>query len=513
MTVGLSNIIGKTITKMTMPDAKAPVVLLEAAVIGGRSRQAYKRGGVEETRERVIEETTGSIVWLWGVKAFNKIGDKLIAKSLGIDSKHANFDVGQDQLRKPFNNFINNKLLNPKNLTEKKISMLKFGKVAASVLAANYIIGFIVPPVNHKLTNYFSKKDKNHVVPVPHVYLGDTPPKSKFDDFKDKVTHKDDKDSQGNVQFKGGLNAFTNYIENTNTGQLLSTDLGVLGGRTYNARKKQEKIEIAVRDGGSIYFYMWSQDHTRALLNKIESGRWTRLDPSTVDIMHSHMAGMFSEPNSTMTVEEFRQAMKGKESTSTIDLSKFFNEKQEAITLDHFKSVETNPEIQARALKMSELQPKQLGMSVLSREQVKGIYQQGEINNPKLLKTAFENYTEGASSDPYKYVKNSKLEKLKGRMIDYIDDICKAGEKNGNKVDLKLLNKMKKKNMTFNGINFAVGFSVAALFLSTLIPKFQYWITKKMTGVNAFPGTYEYEKQCENKSQKNANSKNQQVKA
>ena len=33
----------------------------------------------------------------------------------------------------------------------------------------------------------FSKKDKNHVVPVPHVYLGDTPPKSKFDDFKDKV--------------------------------------------------------------------------------------------------------------------------------------------------------------------------------------------------------------------------------------------------------------------------------------------------------------------------------------
>ena len=122
---------------------------------------------------------------------------------------------------------------------------------------------------------------------------------------------------------------------------------------------------------------------------------------------------------------------------------------------------------------MSELQPKQLGMSVLSREQVKGIYQQGEINNPKLLKTAFENYTEGASSDPYKYVKNSKLEKLKGRMIDYIDDICKAGEKNGNKVDLKLLNKMKKKNMTFNGINFAVGFSVAALILSTLIPKFQ----------------------------------------
>jgi len=490
LTAGIGNLIGKTITSMTMPGAKAPVVALECAVVGGRSRQAYKRGGVEESRERVIEETTGSLVWLWGVELFNKLGNKAISYFLKNGKKDASFDVGQDALRKPFNNFMKNKVLNPKNLSERKLSALKFGNAVLSVLAANYIIGFIVPPLNHKITDYFSAKDKGHIVPVPHVYLGDTPPKTKFDEFKEKVTNKEENNTQGNPNFKGGINTFTNFIENTTTGQLLSTDLGVIGGRSYNARKKEEKVEIVIRDGGSIYFYMWSQDHIRAGLNKLESGRWTRLDPSTVNITHEHMANMFSEPNATMTVEEFRKAMKG--NNADIDMSRFFTPKQEAITLEHFKSIETNPEIQAKALEMSKLQPKQLDTSVLSRGQVRGVYQQGELNNPELLKKAFENYTGGASSDPHKYVKYQKLEKLKGRMVDYVDDICKAAEKNGGVVDMKLLNKMKQKNMMFNGINFAVGFAISALFLSTLIPKFQYWVTKKMTGVDAFPGTYDY---------------------
>ena len=54
---------------------------------------------------------------------------------------------------------------------------------------------------------------------------------------------------------------------------------------------------------------------------------------------------------------------------------------------------------------------------------------------------------------------------------------------------------MKTKNMVYNGVNFVAGFSVAALFLSRLIPDIQYWITKKMTGVDAFPGTHDYQQQ------------------
>lgn len=326
------------------------------------------------------------------------------------------------------------------------------------------------------------------------VVQDDVPNKSKFDNFKTKITQ-NPTISQGQPAFKGGLNTFTNFMENTNTGQLLSTDLGVLGGRTYNARKKEEKVEIVVRDGGSIYFYMFAQDHVRAAMNKAESGRWTRLDPNTAGILHNHFASMFdNEHNATMSIEEFKKRAYGNQ-TSTVDIDKFFGEKAQAITLDRFNEIETNPEIQARAAKMSTVQPQQQGKGVLTRAQVRGVYQGGELNNPELLKSAHELYTDGASSNPNKFVSYQKLEKLNGRMKDYVDDVCKAAEKNGNKVDLNLLKKMKNKNMMYNGINFVAGFAVAALFLSKLIPDLQYWITKKMTGVDAFPGTHDYQQQ------------------
>jgi hypothetical protein len=41
-------------------------------------------------------------------------------------------------------------------------------------------------------------------------------------------------------------------------------------------------------------------------------------------------------------------------------------------------------------------------------------------------------------------------------------------------------------------INWGSGFAVSALFLSTIIPKMQYLITKLRTGQNSFPGTEEF---------------------
>ena len=494
MTAGIGNLLGKTITAVTKSDAKLPIVALEATVVGGRTKKAYDRGGVPEARERVIEETSGSIVWLWGVQAFNWIGDKVIGKILGLPTKGKNaikpeVDTGHDALRKPFNNFLKNKVFNPKNYSERAVSMMKFGKVAASVLAANYVIGFIVPPMNHKITNYFAKKDEAHIVP----HIDKSKVQNHFENFKEHVTHKDNKSNS--PAFKGGLNTFTNFIENTNTGQLLSTDLGVLGGRTYNARRKEEKVEIVVRDGGSIYFYMWSQGHTRAVLNKIESGRWSRLDPNTAKIVHEHLSdALTKDGRAQMSVKDFKEMVFGKENAQKVDLNKFFKEGEEVISLDKFNEVETNPEIRKRAQAMSELQPKQLDTSVLSREQVADVYNNCEMNSPKLLKKSYETFTDGASSNPNKFVKSKNLTKLKGRMADYVDDICKAAEKNGGIVDTKLLNKMKNKNLVYSGVNFLAGFAVASAFLSTFIPDLQYWITRKTTGRNDFPGTCDYGK-------------------
>ena len=74
------------ITTMTKADAMAPIVALEGTVVAGRTYQAYKRGKWDEARERFIEESMGSIVWLSGVASLNKLGDKLVGKILKISS-------------------------------------------------------------------------------------------------------------------------------------------------------------------------------------------------------------------------------------------------------------------------------------------------------------------------------------------------------------------------------------------------------------------------------------------
>ena len=91
---------------MTRSDAMGPVIALESTVTGGRTAQAYKRGGEDEARERFIEEGTGAVVWLGGVKFINNcIGDPILKKIFG-----AEFDVGTDKvLRTPFQNYLKKK--------------------------------------------------------------------------------------------------------------------------------------------------------------------------------------------------------------------------------------------------------------------------------------------------------------------------------------------------------------------------------------------------------------------
>ena len=459
------------ITKMTKADALAPIVALEGTVTLGRTYQAYKRGKWDEARERFIEESLGALVWLTGVGAMNKLGDKVIAKIL--KKPNANFDVGTDKiLRTPFENFM--KKAAPKGFTPKQVALIKGAKVLTSVIITNLFIGFVVPKVNQALTNKLRHERKH-----PH-------------------------EQKGQVAFKGGaisaINTFTNAIENTNTGKLLSSDAGIAGGRMYNARSKEERREVAIRDIGSIYFYMWAQGHVRNLLNLAESGKATRLNPSTAEILDKHLAEFLN--NKEMSVDEFRKAVLGEKVTLPAGI-KFETAEQsafakltnkaplEVIKLSESKNFITNKEVLERAVEMSKLQPERLGEAVLTKQQLIDAYNKCEINNPKLLDKVFTEHTGGANKEEFKFISNKPLYKLKGEMESYVDTICKAS-KNG-KVDKKLLDTVQKKNLMYNGINFMVGFGVAAAFLSTIIPKIQYYVTRKATGVDAFPGVYDFE--------------------
>ncbi len=502
--------LAKFITGMTKADALPPVIALEGCVVTGRTYQAYKRGKWDEARERFIEEIMGSITWLGGVLCLNWLGDKGVAKILKSNGK--NFDVGTDKLlRTPFDNFM--KKIAPKKFSQTQVACIKSAKVLTSILLANLFIGFVVPKVNQSLT-----KKLRH--------------ERRIEQEQQKILAPD-KTVPNELAFKGGamnaVNAFTNMIENTNTGKLLSSDAGIVAGRTYNARRPEERREIAIRDIGSIYFYMWASGHVGNLLNLIESGKATRLNPSTALILDKHLQDFLG--NRSLTVEEFRSAVIGKpnevklpkelkfETEKLSALSKFMKKKpMEVIKLNELEKYITDSETLERARNMSTLQPERLGERVLTKQQVIDSFNKAELNDTKLLHNVFSEFTGGVGkelgedskgkkirsqfeftggnyNDEYRFVSNKKLYKLKAQMEQYVETICKAA-KDG-KIDKNLLEKIKNKNIMYSGINFAAGFAVAAIFLSTLIPKFQYYVTRKTTGVDAFPGTYDYEKNQE----------------
>ena len=225
-----------------------------------------------------------------------------------------------------------------------------------------------------------------------------------------------------------------------------------------------------------------------------------------------------------LSVEEFRKLALGNQSSEIVlpENIPFETGKIGKFTqfMDKFKKVKTEPLQVAkvsdlkgkfddityeRIKEMSKLQPLRQGEAVVTKQQIIDAKNIAEINNPKMLDNVFREYTGGkfdpakrttkggASADPYKYVSNNKLYKLKSQMEDYINDICKQA-KDG-KVTQDLLNSIKKKNLAWNGVNFLAGFVTAAVFLSTLIPKFQYWYTRVTTGKNSFPGTYDLEQE------------------
>ena len=460
------------LTKMTKADALAPIVALEGTVVAGRTYQAYKRGKWDEARERFIEESMGSIVWLCGVGAMNKLGDKVVAKILKSGGR--NFDVGTDKiLRTPFENFMTK--VAPKGFNSKQVALIKGAKVLTSIIITNLFIGFVVPKVNQALTRHVIHNRNNTA---------------------------ENKSSQ-NPSFKGGgisaINAFTNAIENTNTGKLLSSDVGIAGGRMYNARTKEERREVAIRDIGSIYFYMWAQGHVINLMNLVESGKASRLNPSTAQLLTGHLAEFLQDRE--MSVEEFRKAVLGQnvtlpagfefETAKQSGWDKFLKKQPlEVIKLSEVEKTEKNPEILARAREMAKLQPERVGEAVLTKQQLIDVYNKAEINKPELLDKVFTEFTGGAHKEEYRYISNKKLYKLKSEMEQYVDTLCKSA-KDG-KITKEVLSKAQKKNLGLSCLNFITGFGFAAAMLSTYIPKIQYYITKKTTGVDAFPGTYNY---------------------
>ncbi len=494
----------RNIVSAMASDGFLPVIALEAFVEAGRTYQAYKRGGFDEARERITEEFSGAVFWLGGVTGLNWIFEKLGQKLLKLPNKMV--DIAHDETRNPLKKYLRNELkTNGEGISESLMAKFKFTKVIASVLIANAFIGFILPKINQAITRSYHKNDNKNTQNANDEFFK----RPHLDTFGQK---NDDKDTS--FTGKWDLLTIANNFENKRNWKLLAVDAGTASGRAYSARNNDERVEILFRDLSSIYFYMFNMANMNSWLNQIEQGKGnkSRLDPSSAKFATEYLQNYVADGK--VDIQTFAKEVLGENVELPQCLKERFK-KHKIITLDDFKAELKNivpadklVDYERIAQQMSELQPERVVQKevagvivnvqerILTQGQVKDVLSGGHINDPEFLKEFYANalgHRKFMDNDKYKFVPQSRLDSLKKDLTNYVKSIIEKAQKTDAKeITSSMLKKASRHNFKMNLINWGSGFAVSALFLSTLIPKMQYWITKMRTGQDGFPGTEEY---------------------
>ena len=500
----VSNFAKNTISVLGNSSERLPVVLLEGSVTGGRTYQGYKRGGKTEALERVREESIAAFFWIWGIELFNKIGDAFGKHALKLPI--TDFDTGEDALRTPMKNvmksietgqpaeFLKDKALEVfdkgrKNISEKSLSVFKFSKIVLSVAASLAIIGVALPKFNQKLTANRLKKEKAEKDSLKTS--NDSP--SGIDEFKKKVS------TSSKVAF--GANAMSiiaHNLENNKIANLLTNDCGMLVGRSTNARNKDERIEILFRDVASIYFYLRCREDVKNLLqNHTSGGKLTKLNPNCAGVVSDYMLKEAQKTGGILNMQDFIGSISNENKAVLAEFDKRAQAsdstiKNGVISLEELKEF-LPKSLQKKADAMSKLQPEQAKKGfVLTRTQLEDVLSNGKMTETEFLMDAYKkNFGEALTND-YKYIPMKKINEYRKHLTEYVNAVFEyAGKKDSLLADdiIKANRASTVKSLGF----FALGFAVSAAFLSTIIPKTQYLITRLRTGKNEFPGIEEQE--------------------
>lgn len=549
-TIAKPSTMRKFVTQLDKTGALLPAILLEGCVTTGRTYQAYQRDGFVEARERVTEESLAAVFWLFGAIMFGKLFSKIGEKFMKIPKNMP--DVGRDNVRTPFNNFIADKAKSLNLSPEKKEALAKYlskfsvGKTFASILTACAFIGIVVPKLNQAITRHlYGKMKKND----PEHTKAPDPLKEKLTlkDARSIFSAKDvsinavenfkarkDYAHGSNPSFKASVDSLLRFVHNLETNdvyKLLSTDTGIVTGRTTNARNDDERVEILFRDLTSSFFYCLSMPLIVAFMNRKDTfkGLNTKLNPMSAMDVHNALLEKMGAANINPEVktdvnkfkkfalgekydEQLMEKFLGKKPEPTVKKYFFglFSKKQEPesriINLEDFIAkvdkhipAEKQSGIKDLAQRMSSLmQPAKEGQRILTEAQVEDILRGGAVREPEFMSKILNNMFKSKSdksplTNPYRFISQSTIDEKRKQILNYVESIVEDAQANGGVTGERML-KMNKRNMSKNGLFMALGMGISAAFLSTIIPKLQYYITYLRTGKNEFPGTEDMKK-------------------
>ncbi len=483
-------------------DSLAATILLESFVTGGRSINAYKRGGFYETRERFTDDVVSAFFWMKGVDIFNKLGDKFGKKVLKLPV--VDFDCGKDALRSPIENLVSdlNKTQNPETAKKlyNKLALFKFSKIILSSILAIGFVGFCLPKINQFITKYLMKNKKTN---NKNEQNNTTSKPISINEFSDMINKKNNKD----IGFKGlsaaSITKLAHNLETNKICKMLTCDTGILTGRITTARNKDEGMEYLFRDTASSFFYYASTPLIYKGLQKITgSCNSTTIDPVASRQIHEKIIEQLKSQNiQSIEAKEFLNKTIGVIDDKAKALLEKLPFNSDVISLDELKKYIKDENILSKASEMAKLQPATSAMGqILTKQQVKDVFTDSAITSPQFMQSIFKEKFKGDLTNPYKFIPMKKITSFRDNIDKYIQSIADEAVKNNNgKIDINFLDKLSKKNFIKSvGFRFfALG--VSAFALGFAIPKIQYAITKKRTGKNEAPGLREYNNNNETK--------------
>ena len=470
----------KLASQMSNHKALLPVIMLESTVISGRTYHAYKRGGMTEARERMIDETITAAVWFGIISWINSGFNKLIKQKGIFDKKglpEITIDLGKDAIRNPIGQAIKKR---PE--IQNKIGGLKFTKIAVSALAGIYLSGVIVPKFYQSLTEKILHKERKTKQPNNKI---------DFEEFLKRTNKK-------SVAFGSAsniINTTAHILENNPIAKLLTVDVGLFAGRGYSARNNDERFELLFRDFSSSFFYMASTPLVYMGLSKYVDkfrGKNTELDPNTVHFLTEKIKKTIGNG---MDINTFKEVMFG---TGGKEVAKIIPKLNgETMSIKEFEKLLPNltankeqaQKVLENAAEFIKLRPEGASKELLSVSEIINSLQGGKINSAKLLTDAVNVATDGISQNPEKFISFKEIDKIKIKIRKYAESIVDYAKTQGkDKITEELLTQSRNRNFVLKVAYTVAGLFVSSVFLSTIIPKLQYKMTEWRTGRNDFPG-------------------------
>ena len=405
------------------PNALTPTVILETAVTGGRGYNEYKRGGINALRERAFDDILAAVFWMKGVDFFNKIGDAIGKKFLGLVTTE--FDVGKDALRTPLANL-------QKNIQNSGMyAKFKFTKIILSTLLSTAFVGFALPKINQAITKHFMSKDASKKVMEPNTQQTNINSKLSqvsIEEFEKQLNSK----KQNNTSFKG-LNIATvaHALENNKICKLLSSDVGITSGRVISARNKDEGLEYLFRDAASCVFYTASTPFFyKVMQNATKSNAITTIDPVAAKQISDHVIDQLKANGGKMAAGDFAQKVLGELSKEADEILKQLKFNNDVISFDELTKVIKDANLLEKAKQMAELQPEQAVLGkVLTKQQVIDVLKDGSINTPDFMKKLYTEKFGKKLTDSYRFIPMKDITGFRDNIEDYIQAIIKKHKK------------------------------------------------------------------------------------